>query len=113
MQTEIPRNPNPRVNGQCRKRGEPRFRHYLFTLGLGFLSALLDSVFQYCRQPLHVHVHVLYNCSHGLETLPIFPMHRYIRYCYNMLVSYDLRMIRTICNCMTIQTCHLNPFHEG
>ena len=29
-------NPNPRVNGQCRKRGKPRFRHCPFAPGLGF-----------------------------------------------------------------------------
>ena len=33
-----PRNPNPRVNGLCRKRGLPSFRHYPLTRGLGFLG---------------------------------------------------------------------------
>ena len=32
------RNPKPRVKGQCRKLGKPRFRHYPFTYGLELLG---------------------------------------------------------------------------
>ena len=44
MQT---RNPSPRVNGVCRKRGIPRFRHYPLTRGLGILGLHWGSMFDY------------------------------------------------------------------
>ena len=42
-----PRNPNPRVNGQYRKRGLPNFRHIPLTRGLEFFGLHRRPMFDY------------------------------------------------------------------